>query len=154
MAEFTSKFIKILFSYDWEVIEIQGAVFKIVWGLWLLMPFDTFRAIKGYYAVGLENYWGWGLLILGMIHLYSIFSRKLLFRRWITFVAFTFWIFTIVLIWEQAHTSALLPFFAIIAFFMGLNFLRLGIQGKVDQLIDERKINLGAPDGYAERRNE
>lgn len=152
MSNMTKRLIKLLFGYDWEVIEIQGAVFKITWGIWLLLPFDTFRAIEGYYAVGLENAWGWGLLILGLIHFGAILSNKITLRRWITFIALMFWIFTVVLIYQQSHTAALLPMFVVIALFMGINFLRLGLQQKIQTLVNERKIDLGSPSGKPERR--
>ncbi len=115
-----------ILTYDWEVVEIQGALFKISWGIWLLMPFPTFKAISGYNAVGTENYWGVGLLVYGMLHFLAIMSSNRFARRWLTFGSFLFWVFTCILIYQQAPTAALLPLFAVIAFFMGLNFIRIG----------------------------
>lgn len=161
----TARIFKLLFNYDWEIIEIQGATFKILWGFWLLLPFKTFRAIEGYFAAGGENYWGWGLLALGALHFAAIITNynisfsigrrtyKINSRRWLTFIAFLFWAFTAVLIWQQSNTSALLPFFALIAFFMILNFFRLGIQMQAEDMLDQRKVNLGSPAGVAERRS-
>lgn len=147
-----------MFTYDWEVVEIMGAVFKITWGIWLLLPFPVFRAIEGYNAVGTESWWGIGLLIYGTLHLMAVIAGHRFYRRWLTFGAFLFWIFTVFLIWQQSHTAALLPTFTVIAFFMGLNFIRIGklpttmrtiVKGSA---IDERIIDLGPPDGMAERR--
>jgi len=138
----TKQLTKFLFSYDWEIIEIQGAIFKIAWGTWLLLPFDTFRQIQGYFAVGIENMWGFGLLTLGLLHLTAVISKRLFFRRWLTFVAFLFWLFTLVLIYQQSPTAALLPMFGVIAIFMMINFLRLGIQTQVNVLLVNRAIDL------------
>lgn len=142
MDKFRTFVVNFFFNYNWEIVEIEGAIFKISWGIWLLLPFQTFKSIQGYAGIATENYWGWGLLLLGTIHLLSIASGRLFIRRWITFIAFLFWIFTVVLIWSQAPTAALLPLFSVIAFFMGLNFLRLGIEIKARSLLDERKVEL------------
>jgi hypothetical protein len=150
MAKFLNRLKILLLSYDWEIIEVQGAVFKTAWGFWLLLPFPVFRAISGYNAAGKENIWGWGLFALGVFHLYAIFSNKLKLRRWVTFVAFLFWIFTVILILQQSKTSVLIPMFSIIAFFMGLNFVRMGTPPML--LDDQRKVNLGPPPGIRERR--
>src|SRR6185503_20309153 len=98
---------RFIFTYDWEVVEIQGAIFKIAWGVWLLLPFPVFRAVQGYNAVGTENWWGIGLLIYGLAHFIAILSGNRLARRIFTFGAFLFWIFTVILIWQQTHTAAL-----------------------------------------------
>lgn len=140
---------RFIFSYDWEIVEIEGAIFKIMWGIWLLLPFQTFRQISGYTAISTENIWGFGLLFLGLVHFGAITSGKIRLRRWITFIAFLFWLFTILLIFKQSPTAALLPLFAVIAFFMGLNFIRLGAVQE-----DRRREDLGAPVGIAERRHD
>lgn len=137
-----------IFNYDWEIVEIEGAIFKVAWGLWLLMPWRTFRTIQGYNAFGNENLWGWGLFLLGAVHLVAIFSGHRLFRRTLTMLAFFFWLFIIVLLFLQSKTSALIPMFTIIAFFMGMNFIRL--KAKPDQRVE----NLGRPNGLPERRKE
>lgn len=154
MEKVSYLFVKMFFLYNWEIVEVQGALFKIGWGIWLLLPFPTFTSIQGYTAVTTENYWGWGLLILGSIHLAAIAYNRLPIRRWITFIAFIFWIFTVVLIYSQAHRAALIPLFSIIALFMGLNFLRLGVEIRAKQIIDERRSNIGPPEGTAERRSD
>lgn len=116
---------KLIFSYDWEIVEVQGALFKITWGLWLLLPFNVFKAIEGYSAYGSENFYGALLLIMGIIHLVAIASHKVDIRRRITFMAFLFWLFSIIMVYTQSPTGALLPMFAVVAFFMGVNFIRL-----------------------------
>lgn len=133
---------RFIFTYDWEVVEIQGAVTKMLWGLWLLMPFQTFRAIEGYAAVGKENTWGWGLLIFGSIHFVAIASGRRRPRQVLTFIAFLFWLFTVLLIYQQSHTAGVLPFFIVMAFFMGVNFIRITNPLKT---IDRRMMDKGFP---------
>lgn len=115
--------------YEWEIIEIQGASFKLAWALLLLAPGNTFRAVQGYTAISLEVYWGWGLLIIGSVHMYSIFSRRKykLFRTIMTFIGFSFWVFSGFLIYFQSHTLSLPIMFWLIALFLFLNFLRLSL---------------------------
>ena len=114
-----------MFSYDWEVVEVQGAMFKIAWGIWMMMPFPMFKTIEGYSAYGTENFYGAALLFMGVIHLIAIGSHKIDIRRRITFLAFLFWFFSIIMVYTQSHTSAILPLFVVVAFFMGVNFIRL-----------------------------
>lgn len=152
MATIFKKLRHLLLSYDWEIIEIQGAIFKASWGFWLLLPFPVFRAISGYNAVGTENIWGWGLFLYGMFHLYAIYSHWKWLRRWVTFVAFLFWIFTVILIFQQSRTSTLLPMFTVIAFFMGMNFIRL--KTATPPMADQRNFNFGPPPGTPERRRQ
>lgn len=145
---------RFIFTYDWEIVEVQGALFKLTWGIWLLLPFKVFRTVPGYNAFGSENLWGWGLAALGFVHLIAILSGNLYWRRRLTLTAFFFWIFIIVLLALQSATAAFLPTFVIIAFFMGMNYIRMRFEEKIQQhLIDERKINLGPPAGMAERRH-
>jgi hypothetical protein len=150
MATVFSRLKQFMFSYSWEIVEIEGAAFKLAWAIWLLLPFQAFRSISGYASVATENIWGVGLLILGAIHLYSVVKHKRRLRQVMTFIAFLFWLFTVVLIWFQSHTAALIPLFAVIALFMFINFLRLSIPvGQVDQ----RVVNLGRAGGLPDRRS-
>lgn len=121
-----------LFTYDWEVIELQGAIFKIAWGLWLVMPFQSYRAAGGITASRYENYWAIALLVLGVLHFWSIKSGHLKWRRRFTFIAFAFWLFTILVVGQSSWSSPLIPFFVIIAFFMALNNIRLGMPPKIE----------------------
>lgn len=139
---------KFIFSYDWEIVEIQGSIFKITWGIWLLLPFDTFRTVQGYNNYGNENYWGVGLLALGIIHFGTIVSHNIKARKTITFVAFLFWLFSALMIAMQSLTAGIIPMFGVIAFFMGVNFIRLG-----RMVTDRRKEDLGPPNGD-ERRDQ
>lgn len=124
---------KFIFSYDWEIVEVQGSIFKITWGVWLLLPFETFRTVEGYNAFGDERVYGIVLLILGLVHFMAIASHKVDIRRNITFLAFLFWLFSAIMVYTQAHTAAIIPMFVVIAFFMAVNFIRLG------RIVQERR---------------
>lgn len=134
----------LFFNYDWEIVEIQGATFKILWALFLLMPFPAFKTISGYASIGTENYWGSGLLIIGVLHMYSILIHKRWMRKLMTFISSLLWLFITFIVWQEAHTSALLVFFLTIGFFMFLNFLRLSIP--VNQRVADQKLPVGMID--------
>lgn len=148
MITIFNSFKRFLFSYDWEIVEVQGAVFKVIWGIWLLSPFQTFRTISGYNQIASENTWGWSLLILGLIHLLAVLSRYRKLRITMCMIAFLFWTFTVVLVVQQLWTSAIVPMFSVIAFFMGLNFTRLVLMKPDSRLLDQ-----GPPSGQPERRS-
>ena len=147
MNGFTKRLVKFLFSYDWEVVEIEGAFFKLAWGIWLLMPWDTFKSVTVYVGLS-ENVWGWGLFTVGTLHLISVFRGSIFARRWFAFFGSGFWAFNAIAIFLQSHTAALIPLFSIMSLFMLINFYRLGVM----QELMRRQKELGPPPGIEERR--
>ncbi len=118
-----------IFHYDWEIVEIQGAIFKIVWGGWLLLPFSTFKGQAVYDALGSitsESVWGLFVLLLGFGHLVAIAYGTTNIRRHFIFVACAFWVFISVIFGMSRVGSALITLPIVIAFFLAINYLRLG----------------------------
>lgn len=144
--------ILIFFTSDWSVLEFYGSTCKIFWGLYVLQPSPTFRSISGYTSVSNEVYWGWGLFIIGILHFTAIVMHKLgwknmiWMRRLCLWLGMMSWVFISFVIWKQAGISPILIFFANLAFFMFLNFLRLWIPE------ERRELDLGRPDGLPDRR--
>lgn len=147
MNSFSKRLIRFLFSYDWEVVEIEGAFFKIAWGIWMLMPWATFKTISVYFGLT-ENQWGVGLLTIGTIHIISIFRGSIFSRRWFAFFGAAFWAFNAISVGLQSPTAALIPLFGIISLFMLINFYRLGVV----QELSRRQKNEGPPVGTDDRR--
>lgn len=140
-----NRLIKLLFGYDWEIVEILGAFFKIAWGVQLLLPVSgtgtkSFQIIPNYQLIAS------GLIVIGLIHFYIIFSNKLEARRWITLFAVAFWIFTVVFIYLKTGIPSLT--LIVIAGFMTINFWRLGIAVRNER----RNKNVGPPVTTGERR--
>lgn len=133
MNKFYQSLYRLLFSYDWDVVEVEGALFKLSWGLWMLLPFPVFRTVSMYSLIAPENVWGIFLILFGTIHLYAVGTQNLHWRRVMSLVSFFFWLFSVILLFLQAPTAALIPTFAIIAFFMGVNFIRLNLLAKIIQ---------------------
>lgn len=123
---------RFIFTYDWEVIEIEAAIFKIMWGFWFLLPFPFFSSIRGYTGVAPEDVWGFSLLALGSAHLWAISAHRKIFRKWATFLSFLFWLFSTILIWLQVPEGAIIPLLMVITIFVLFNFIRLSIRVKID----------------------
>lgn len=125
-----TKIKKLFFQYDWEIVEIQGATFKIVWGIWLMLPFSTFKDLAVYDAlakVAPESAWGFIVMTLGILHLMAISSGSIFWRRALILIACMFWIFIAMAFSISRIGSALIPLTIVIAFFMAVNYLRLGV---------------------------
>lgn len=124
------KITKILFHYDWEIVEVIGASFKIVWGIWLLLPFQTFYGTVVYDAlstVTTEKGWGLFILILGSIHLAAIINGVIKYRRFMLMIGCMFWVFITVVFAITRIGSGLVPMTMVLSFFLAVNYLRLGI---------------------------
>lgn len=122
---------KILFQYDWEVVEIQCAFFKIGWGIWLLLPFHTFggASYRGLATVMPEVAWGIFILFIGIVHFRAVFSKHLWFRKLMIFSGFSFWLYMALIFSLNKVESLMIPLMVIISFFLAVNYLRLSIPG-------------------------
>src|SRR3982750_520621 len=93
---FPSKLKRMLFNYDWEIVEIQGSMFKIFWGIWLMIPFNTFAGSPSYApleTIANEFTWGLVIFILGSLHLISMAYGNRKIRRHLIMLACGFWVF-------------------------------------------------------------
>lgn len=132
---------RLVFSYDWEIVEVQGALFKIIWGIWLLLPFNTFQGLDVYSVLaGVMNETAWAvvLLFLGSLHFLTITTGSIKWRRVMIFVACMFWIFISIVFGLARIGSALIPITFVIAFFLAINYIRLGVpvvdKGRTDRV--------------------
>lgn len=123
---------RLIFNYDWEVVEIEGAVFKVLWGFWILLPWNSFgnfptNVFAVFGKLGPEWVIGLGVMLLGLAHLYAIGFARRPTRRNFILVAFMFWLFTSVCFGMARIGSAMIPFTLVICFFLAVNYFRLGI---------------------------
>lgn len=73
-----------------------SALIKIAWGLVLLAPANTFAFAASYNAmsnIADEDTWGIVLVMVGMLHIASIFSYRLIARIIMQIVSIAFWLF-------------------------------------------------------------
>jgi hypothetical protein len=94
-----STLLDIVLRKDYEPFALGLALFRIGWGLLLLMPWDTFSsvasfrlmdalfslpqlALLGRVAVSSEAIWGTITILLSLIHLYGILLDRPAWRSW------------------------------------------------------------------------
>ena len=131
---FGKKFRQLLFNYDWEVVELQGAVLMVVWGIWLALPFSTFAsttasasAYSGLSQFASELIWAIFFLVFGVAQIWSITTGNVKMRRLLIFAACLFWIYVSITVGISRPSAGLIPFTAVTSFFLAVNYLRLGI---------------------------
>lgn len=160
MAQKAFRRFKLVFlTYDWSVMEFFGATAKIMIGLYLLQSQPAFKMISGYATVANENYWGWGLVIVGLLHFIAVWLHRvtlgtsakfmLYARRTSTFIGMSFWVWSASITYQQsAGFNIVVILFGLIGIFMLLNFIRLWIPE------DSRTLDMGRPQGLPERRQD
>ena len=73
-----------------------SALIKIAWCFVFLLPIQTFAAVRSYDSMAIianENVWGIALCMIGILHLASIFSLRLLARIIMQIVSIGVWLF-------------------------------------------------------------
>lgn len=94
---------------DPKPLETITAVQSISWGMWLLLPMNTFSASGTYSVMGLlasEEFWGILFVVLGVSQIVSmrVFSVRL--RGMIATAMMFSWIFVDLGFWLSGSTSA------------------------------------------------
>lgn len=120
---------RFLFTYDWEVVEIQCASFKIAWGAWLLLPFQTFggQSYRGLASIAPEVAWGIIILVIGLLHMKAVLGKSMAFRKIMIFIGFCFWLFMALIFALNRIESLMIPILFVIDFFLAMNYLRLSV---------------------------
>lgn len=121
---------RILFHYDWEIVEVQAAFFKIGWGVWLLLPFQTFTNTGGYSvlaSLAKEPIIGIFITAIGILHIIAIISHNIKFRRNMIFFSIMFWLFMCFVFGLTRIGALIVPLMMVIGFFLTINYLRLSL---------------------------
>jgi hypothetical protein len=123
----TSKFFarRTTANLGWDIIGIISSTFQIVWAVWFLLPFDAFKIILAFNFTTTENLWAMICLFVGFIHLYSIFSPSLRFRKIGCGLAIMFWTSCLVILLQQTLSSAIIPMYTTINVYMLVNLVWL-----------------------------
>ena len=84
---------RILAEHDTEPVELIGGATKVVMGLWLLLPWDTFGASPTFsvLAVLKEQLWGAVLLAIGLAHLAALYHGHRAWRGWSATIGWLIW---------------------------------------------------------------
>lgn len=71
----------------------MGGLLKIVVGVWLLLPWDTFASSSTFRVIGVAPEWAWGtvLFLVGSGHLVVLRDGSRTGRRRASLIGFLFW---------------------------------------------------------------
>lgn len=76
-------------------VESITAVQSMLFGLWLILPFDTFGSGSVFdimRQIAPETTWGVLMMILGVAQLYVVHVKKVLYRIWVTRIMLPIWV--------------------------------------------------------------
>lgn len=139
MATFTllgHRIKRMLLLYDWEIVEVQGAILKIAWGIWLILPMQTFATSQVYSGLAAvtrnEDVWGTFLILLGISHFVGVAVGGKWRRRFVMLAAM-FWLFSSISFFIARPGTILAPLAFVIFIFMGINYIRIGLPHFVDR---------------------
>jgi hypothetical protein len=64
-------------KYDTRLLEISLAFMSLVWGAWLLLPFDVFTSSSSFTNMGVLPEWVWGITMtsLALCNLYTLWGN-------------------------------------------------------------------------------
>ena len=126
----TSWWGRILAEHDTEPTELGSAFLKVLLGVFLLLPLDTFGSSTVYDFLGLlpEVFWGALLLAVGLLHLAALRTGHWSWRHYMALAGFVVWsCFGIsFLLGNRASTGDVVYFLAAVG--MGWVYVRLGIR--------------------------
>lgn len=83
----------ILAEHDTEPVELIGGATKVIMGIWLLLPFDTFEASPTFSELRVFPEWAWGtfFLVVGLLHLTALHDGNRVWRSWASGIGFVIW---------------------------------------------------------------
>lgn len=101
-------FLKIVCAQS-DPLEVVTAIQSILWGIWLLLPYDTFGSSRVYSVmatVAPEIWWGTFFLFIGMFQLILVHLRKRNSRRLLALAMLFSWTFADIGFWLSGSSSA------------------------------------------------
>lgn len=80
---------------DTTPVESITAVQSMLFGLWLILPFDTFDSGSVFdimSKIAPEVFWGVLMTILGVSQLYVVHLKRVIYRIWVTRIMLPVWL--------------------------------------------------------------
>lgn len=101
----------LLFILDTDTFSLETmlGIESFLWGLWLLLPFDTFSASPVYSVmnqIAPEHVWGIGMIVLGIAQIMVLCTHNPKARYIFSTGALFVWLFTDVGFWLSGSPSA------------------------------------------------
>lgn len=107
---------EMLFVADPDPVECLMSLLLIAWGIWLILPFETFVTMTSYRPmvdVIDERLAGIVVLALGAVRLYMILNNRVRPRRWMAILFGMFWGFNCFLALQANPGSLLVPVYGV-----------------------------------------
>jgi len=76
-------------------VESITAVQSMLFGLWLILPFDTFSSGSVFdimNQIAPESIWGVLMMVLGITQLYTVHTKRVFYRIWATRIMLPVWV--------------------------------------------------------------
>jgi hypothetical protein len=98
----------ILAEMDTEPVELIGGGTKVLMGLWLLLPLESFTSSPSFVAISIFSEWLWGLvlLVVGIAHLAALHNGNREWRQWASLIGFLIW-FSFAVVFVVANPPAI-----------------------------------------------
>lgn len=98
------------------MVELYLAIQALVFGLWLLAPWPSFRSIPRVYdTLGLipESVWGLAFSVEGLVHLWALGTRNMAARRGLTRILTWLWLMVLFGVLATVPTSTATPMYLV-----------------------------------------
>lgn len=80
---------------DTTPVETITAVQSMLFGLWLVLPFNTFNSGNVFdimNQIAPESVWGILMMVLGIAQLYTVHTKRVVYRIWATRIMLPVWV--------------------------------------------------------------
>ena len=104
----TNKIVKFVLSVDTSPLEIILALESSAWGLWLILPIDTFGTNPAFAVLKIfpgEAWTGAIVLSIGLLTAISLITRNITFRRNVSILSMLIWSYIDYSFWAAATAS-------------------------------------------------
>lgn len=103
---------------DTTPVESITAVQSMLFGLWLILPFDTFESGSVFdimHQIAPEVFWGILMTILGVSQLYVVHLKRVIYRIWVTRIMLPVWlIIDLSFLLSRTASSASITYFVFV----------------------------------------
>jgi hypothetical protein len=123
----TKRATQLLFGTHTDFFELFNSVLITGWGLWLLLPFETFSSTNAFAVLDVfiaEELFGLIPLIIGVYIIYTLIAMRIKRRRYGLLAASAFWIFISIIIAISNISFVGVVVYAVIALFSAISYLR------------------------------
>jgi hypothetical protein len=124
-----------MIHYDTRALEFTLSFQCVAWGIWLILPLDTFSSSQVYSIISrILPEWVWGIIFLtaGILQIYSVHQYHWAFRRLMATVVLFLWVIVDVSLWVSRSSSAASITYLVFALSAMWCVVAISVRGKVN----------------------